>query len=153
MTLDQQLQLSLALLLSALLSLLIGYDRERRNKSAGLRTHMLAGVGSCLFTILSMNAFPEGDPTRVASNIVTGIGFLGAGTIIHTPRRAKALTTAASIWATAAIGMAVGTGAWLIAIVGTLIIWSILALLPQVDIGASQNEKSEDGHSNDYDNP
>jgi len=134
MSLEQQLSLSLSLLLSAFLSLIIGFDRQRRHKSAGLRTHMLTGVGACLFTMLSIHAFPNGDPTRVASNIVTGIGFLGAGTIIHTKSRAKALTTAASIWITASVGMAVGVGAWFLAIVATLMIWGTLAILPRFDV-------------------
>ena len=81
-------------------------------------------ISSCL---------PSGDPTRIASNIVTGIGFLGAGTIIQRRGEAHELTTAASIWATAAVGMAVGTMAWFLAICGTLLIWSILAIIRLVE--------------------
>ena len=129
MTLEQQVVITVQLILATLLSMIIGMDRERNHKSAGLRTHMLTGLGSCLFTALSFHAFPAGDPTRVASNIVTGIGFLGAGTIVRRGDEAGDLTTAASIWSTAAIGMAVGTSAWFLAVSGTIIIWSILAVI------------------------
>lgn len=131
MTLAQQFEAGLWLLLAVLLSMVIGLERERRHRPAGLRTHMLVGGGACLFTILSYYAFPAGDPTRIAANIVTGVGFLGAGTImqLHSERDVKDLTTAASIWATAAVGMAVGMGAWFLAILTTLIIWFILAVI------------------------
>lgn len=134
MSLEAQLEAGIYLILATLLSMIIGIDRERRQQqagvhSAGLRTHMLTGVGACLFTLLSIHAFPGGDTTRIAANIVTGIGFLGAGTIIRGRHGAYDLTTAASIWATAAVGMAVGAGVWLLAAFGTLIIWIILAVI------------------------
>ncbi|MAU10593.1 MAG: magnesium transporter MgtC [Anaerolineaceae bacterium] len=138
MSIEFQLLTSLELLLSTFLSMLVGLERDRRNQPAGLRTHMLVGFGSCLFTILSFHAFPGSDPARVAAQVVTGIGFLGAGTILHLHRThgasdIKHLTTAASIWATAGIGMAVGTGAWLLAINGTLITWIILAVVRRLE--------------------
>ncbi|RMG84637.1 MAG: MgtC/SapB family protein [Chloroflexi bacterium] len=129
MSLELQATIVLELLLAAFLSMVIGLDRERRRRPAGLRTHMLVGVGACLFTTLSFHAFPAGDPTRVASNIVTGIGFLGAGTIVQSKQQVRDLTTAASIWATAAVGMAVGTGSWFLAIGAVVIIWNILAIV------------------------
>jgi len=129
MPLNLQLEISLELVFAAFLSMIIGIDRERRDRAAGLRTHMLVGLGACLFTTLSSHAFPNGDPTRVASNIVTGIGFLGAGTIIQRKSGVHNLTTAASIWATAAVGMAVGLGAWFLAICAVLLIWTILAII------------------------
>lgn len=132
-TLEQQFIITIQLMLAAILSMIIGIDRERHNKPAGLRTHMLTGVGACLFTALSMQAFPDGDPTRVASNIVTGIGFLGAGTIIVRNNEPRSLTTAASIWSTAAIGMSVGTSAWFLAITGTILIWFILVIIHRVE--------------------
>lgn len=127
-SLEQQFALSLNILLAGLLSALIGIDREQRARNdAGLRTHMLVGMGSCLFTLLSIHAFGgNGDPARVAAQIVSGIGFLGAGVIIFRGRRVHNLTTAASVWVTAAIGMTVGTGAWLLGIVATLIVWFTL---------------------------
>jgi len=129
MSLELQFQAVFQIALAAFLSMIIGLDRERRLQPAGLRTHMLVGMGACLFTILSEYAFPSGDPTRIASNIVVGIGFLGAGTIIKGKRDVHALTTAASIWTTAAVGTAVGTGAWFLALCSTLLIWIVLAVI------------------------
>lgn len=128
MSLFIQAQIIVELLLAAFLSTLIGIDRESRNQPAGLRTHMLVGVGSCLFTSLSIYAFSS-DTARVAAQIVTGIGFLGAGTIIQRQGHPHHLTTAASIWATAAVGMAVGAGAWFLALGATLIIWLVLVVV------------------------
>lgn len=138
MSIEVQLLTSLQLLLATFLSMLVGLERDRRNQPAGLRTHMLVGFGACLFTILSFHAFQGGDPSRVAAQVVSGIGFLGAGTILHLRHAnggsdVKHLTTAASIWATAGIGMAVGTGAWLLAINGTLITWIILAVVRRLE--------------------
>jgi putative Mg2+ transporter-C (MgtC) family protein len=129
MSLQLQAEASLLLLLAALLSMVVGLDRERRHRPAGLRTHMLVGMGACMFTLLSRHAFPGGDPARVASNVVTGVGFLGAGAIIQRKHDVHDLTTAANIWATAAIGMAVGSGAWLLATSATVIMWVILAVI------------------------
>ncbi len=147
MSLELQATIVLELLLAAFLSMVIGLDRERRRRPAGLRTHMLVGVGACLFTTLSFHAFPAGDPTRVASNIVTGIGFLGAGTIVQSKRQVRDLTTAASIWATAAVGMAVGTGSWFLAIGAVVIIWNILAIVRRFEDkereARAQREKQE----------
>jgi putative Mg2+ transporter-C (MgtC) family protein len=134
MSLTEQAEIALLLLLAAFLSALVGMDRERRDKDAGLRTHMLVGVGACLFTALSRLAFPYADAARVASNIVTGVGFLGAGVIWRSKDKVHDLTTAASIWATAAIGMTVGAGAWFLAIAGTVVIWIILAVLAYLPI-------------------
>lgn len=130
MSLFTQAEVAIELLLAAFLSMVIGIDREGRNAPAGLRTHMLVGVGACLFTVLSFHAFPGSDPARVAAQIVTGIGFLGAGTILQQKDGGvRHLTTAASIWATAAVGMTVGTGAWFLALAATLIMWFILDVI------------------------
>jgi putative Mg2+ transporter-C (MgtC) family protein len=133
MTLELQLQASLQLALAALLSMTIGLERDRRQQPAGLRTHMLVGLGACLFTLISFHAFPGSDPARVAAQVVTGIGFLGAGAILRHREQGEAdikhLTTAASIWMTAAVGMTVGTGAWFLATAATLTAWVILAIL------------------------
>lgn len=130
MSLFTQAEVAIELLLAAFLSMVIGIDREGRNAPAGLRTHMLVGVGACLFTVLSFHAFPGSDPARVAAQIVTGIGFLGAGTILQQQDGGvRHLTTAASIWATAAVGMTVGTGAWFLALAATLIMWFILDVI------------------------
>jgi putative Mg2+ transporter-C (MgtC) family protein len=124
-----QAEFLVQLILAAFLGMVIGLDREYRNQPAGLRTHMLVGLGSCLFTVLSIYAFPGSDPARVAAQVVVGIGFLGAGTIINRDGQTHHLTTAASIWATAAVGMAVGTGAWFLGLGAALLIWVILAVI------------------------
>lgn len=129
MTLETQVFVILELSLAAFLGMVLGIERERRHSPAGMRTHMLVAVGSCLFTALSFAAFPGSDTSRVAAQIVTGIGFLGAGTIIRERGDVHELTTAASIWATAAIGMAVGARAWLLALGGTIVIWFILSVI------------------------
>jgi putative Mg2+ transporter-C (MgtC) family protein len=131
MSLELQFQIGGMLLLAALLSMVIGLDRELHSP-AGLRTHMLVGLGACLFTQLSIHGFANGDPARIAAQVVTGIGFLGAGTILQRKGSVHHLTTAASIWSTAAVGMAVGVGAWFLAILATLIIWFILAIVRHV---------------------
>lgn len=131
MSLELQFEASLRLLLAMTLSMVIGLDRDRRSP-AGLRTHMLVGLGACLFTLVSIYAFPSGDPARVAAQIVAGIGFLGAGVIMQQRSQGgervdvKHLTTAASIWFTAAVGMTVGAGAGFLATTATLIAWIVL---------------------------
>ena len=118
----------LRLLVAAVLGAAVGVEREIHDHPAGTRTHLLVAVGSALFTILSAHGFGgiEGaapvDPTRIAAQIVTGIGFLGAGAIIHYGTSVKGLTTAASLWATAAIGLAAGTAQYLLAAVATVLV-------------------------------
>lgn len=104
---------------------IIGYERERIHRPAGLRTHIIVGIGSLIFSIVSVELFPD-DPARIASGIVTGIGFLGAGTIFREKDVVKGLTTAASLWATAAVGMALAFGEYVLAITGSLIIYLVL---------------------------
>lgn len=123
------LEMVLRLLLAAALGAVIGYQRERTGKAAGLRTHMLICVGAALFTLAGIFGFTGGDPTRVGAGIVTGIGFLGAGAILHRQRGiVEGLTTAASIWTTAAIGLSAGTGLYLLAVVAAVIILVVLSL-------------------------
>ncbi len=143
MSLEQQAVATLQILLTAFLCMIIGLEREYDHKPAGLRTHMLTGVGACLFTLLSLYAFPGSDTGRIASNVVTGVGFLGAGVIFKRHGSVHDLTTAASLWATAAIGMAVATGAWLLAMAVTVIIWLILEV---VKWGAIRMERSPRVH-------
>jgi len=117
LTPDDLLKLFLALLAGGL----IGAEREFRDKSAGFRTMILICVGAALFTVLSARLAPDSDPSRIAANIVTGIGFLGAGVILEERGRVTGLTTAATIWLSAALGMAAGMGQFvLLAITTTL---------------------------------
>ncbi len=120
---DIVLRLALALLASAL----VGLEREKTKHAAGMRTHMLVCVGATLITLVSMDVFPE-DPARVAAGIVTGVGFLGAGTIFRDKNNVRGLTTAASIWAVAGVGLALGTGAYFIATVAAAAIFLTLEL-------------------------
>lgn len=130
------------LFIALILSGLIGFEREINNHSAGFRTHILVGVGSCLMMILSIFGFISFmeqydnirfDPARIPSYVISGIGFLGAGTIIVYGGTIKGLTTAASIWAVAGIGLVVGAGMYSVAIVTTLIILTSLIFLNQIE--------------------
>ena len=115
------------ILIAAAIGGLIGYERERAQKPAGLRTHLLVCVGAALFTIGSIYGFGiRSDPSRVAAAIVVGIGFLGAGTIFRGEGIIVGLTTAATIWATAAIGLAVGAGLYLVAITTAIVVFIAL---------------------------
>ncbi len=128
-----QLEMVLRLLLAAGLGAAIGWQRERANKPAGLRTHILICLGAALFTVTGAFGFVGGDPGRVAAGIVTGVGFLGAGAILHRQGGiVVGLTTAASIWTVAAIGMAVGAGQVLLALVATVIAMIVLLLPHQI---------------------
>ena len=125
------------LIVAAILGGLIGLERETGRRPAGLRTYMLVSTGSALFTMLSIYAFPTvggiRDTARVAAQIVSGIGFLGAGTVWQTKGSVKGLTTAAGLWVAAAIGMAVGTGFGLLATAATLIVLAILTVMLQLE--------------------
>src|SRR4029453_19355588 len=133
------------LALAAALGSVLGFERELREREAGLRTHLLVSVGSALFTIVSAYGFREfltsgdqvvrADPTRIAAQIVTGIGFSGAGAIIRQGLSIRGLTTAATLWVAAAIGMAAGAGYYPGAIIGTVI--TLIALWP-LRVGAYQ---------------
>ncbi len=124
----EDLLITLRLLLAALLGGAIGFQREERHKPAGLRTHMLICVGAALFTAVSIFVF-NNDP-RIAAGVVTGIGFLGAGTIIFRSREGlvTGLTTAATIWVSAGIGVAVGSGLYIASVVTTALTLIVLFL-------------------------
>jgi putative Mg2+ transporter-C (MgtC) family protein len=121
-------EILLKLAVSLLIGLALGTEREYRNKSAGIRTIMLICLGSTIFTIVSMKVSHETEVGRIASNIVTGIGFLGAGAIMREGLSISGLTTASTIWVTAALGMAVGYGEYLLAITASVIAMSVLIL-------------------------
>ncbi|MFH1381450.1 MAG: MgtC/SapB family protein [Chloroflexota bacterium] len=125
-----ELEAVLRLVLAALLGGIIGFQREREKKPAGLRTHILICLGAAVFTVASMYGFGLADPARVAAGIVTGIGFLGAGAIIqrHEGGVVVGLTTAATIWIVAGIGVTAGAGLYWIAVVTTVIALIVLYL-------------------------
>ena len=139
-------ELIVRLALAAALGAVIGFEREWRDRTAGLRTHMLVCIGSAAFTIVSAYGFSEwyeaipedaranivSDPTRIAAQIVTGIGFLGAGAIFRSEDGIKGLTTAASLWVMAAIGLAAGAGYYELAVASTVLILLVLVALRQV---------------------
>lgn len=126
----------LRLLLAVVLGGLIGLEREAHGRPAGLRTHILVCLGSALFTVISESyTGHNSDPSRIASQIVSGIGFLGAGTIIRQGSIVRGLTTAASLWTTAAIGMAAGAGGRLmyLAIFASIIVFFTLGLISRIE--------------------
>jgi putative Mg2+ transporter-C (MgtC) family protein len=128
--LDGAIAIAVRLTVAAILGALIGLEREIHDHPAGMRTHLLVSLGSAGFTVLSIEAFtaPGADPARIAAQIVTGVGFLGAGAILKEGATIRGLTTAASLWAVAAVGMAVGAGAWEVAVVTTALV--IVSLWP-----------------------
>lgn len=124
-------EIILRILLSSLAGVAIGYNREKINRPAGIRTHALLSLGACVLTILSLIAFYDpinkaGDPGRIAAQIVSGIGFLGAGTILKNGNKVKGLTTAATLWVSASIGMTFGAGKYYIGLISLIVTLLIL---------------------------
>lgn len=139
---ESLLKLGLALLVGTL----IGGEREIRNKAAGLRTLILISVGSMLFTMLSGLLGAANETGRIASNIVTGIGFLGAGAIMREGLTVSGLTTASTIWVTAALGMAVGAGEYAVALFGTVVVLAVLTVFGYLQSFIEQYQKSIELH-------
>jgi putative Mg2+ transporter-C (MgtC) family protein len=121
------------LLVAVLIGGLLGAERELRRKSAGFRTNILIALGSAIFTIASMTLAGGGDPTRITAQIVTGIGFLGAGTILRNREGVQGLTTAATVWVNAALGVAAGGGQFRLAIIGGAIVLGVLLVLGPIE--------------------
>ena len=117
----------LRLILAAVASGLVGFERESVHKPAGIRTHMLVGLGSALFVLAILSVLP-GEAARIMAGIATGIGFLGAGTIFRAKDHVVGLTTAASIWAVAAIGLTFGLGEYVLAVVAAILVLLVLQL-------------------------
>ncbi|HHY46021.1 MAG TPA: methyltransferase [Firmicutes bacterium] len=131
-----QLEVTWRLAFACLLGGLIGLERERHGRPAGFRTHILVSLGAALVMILSIYAFPgtaTRDPARLAAQVVSGIGFLGAGTIMREGATIKGLTTAASLWVVSAIGLAVGSGFYLAASITTALVVSTLFFLDRIE--------------------
>jgi len=130
-------EIAFRLLIAFILGGVIGFEREKKGRSAGLRTHILVSAGSCLIMLVSLYIYElykqevALDPGRIAAGVVTGIGFLGAGTIIRSAQEVRGLTTAASVWLSAAIGLAVGCGFLSGAFITTIIaLLTLLVLKP-----------------------
>ncbi len=131
--------LALRIVLSGILGAVIGYERQARHKAAGLRTHMLVSMGSCLIMILSYKIYymveghTNADPARLAAQVVSGIGFLGAGSIMKDGLNVRGLTTAASLWVVSAVGLTVGAGFYEGAIFVTVMILVVLGILTKIE--------------------
>jgi len=119
-------EMVLRLVLAAIAGGIVGYERKKVHKPAGMRTHMLVSTGAALFTLVSISHFA--DSARIVGGIVTGIGFLGAGTIFRSKDSIKGLTTAASLWAVAAVGIGIAVGLYLISVASVILIMIILGL-------------------------
>ena len=136
-------QIVVRLLLAALLGGLVGFQRERRGKAAGLRTHMLVALGAAFFVLIPAQAgMPLADLSRVLQGIITGVGFLGAGTILkrQASEEIEGLTTAAGLWLTAAVGSAAGMGRETSAVLCTVLALIVLSLLPRIRPRAHSEE-------------
>lgn len=135
LSLATQLDLGLRLTVGLVLGAIIGLERELHRQPAGFRTHSLVALGAALFTVVGAFGFSGElvDPTRIAAQVVSGIGFIGAGTILQYRGHIRGLTTAASLWAVAAIGMAAGAGLYVLAVIGTVLVLVILSLLDSVE--------------------
>jgi len=135
MLLQLQVDLSLRMLIAAAMGAILGFNRQHYDHPAGLRTHTLVAIGAALFTSLSLTAFGTSNPGVVAAQVITGIGFLGAGSIIRGSdvHQVHGITTAAGIWTTAAIGMACGAGFYFVALVGTLLTWFVLEVVRRIE--------------------
>ncbi len=132
-----------SLLVAAGLTFVIGFEREYHGHAAGLRTHLLVGIGSALIMVISVYGFstldfPNRDPARLAAQVISGIGFLGAGTIVQTGIDVKGLTTASTLWLVMAIGLAAGSGNFVIAVLATLIAFFMLVAMRKVERFASR---------------
>ncbi len=133
------LEMSIRLLVAALCGAGVGYQREHANKAAGFRTHILVALGSALFTEVSLFGFGDhADPARVAAQVVVGIGFIGAGAILHSRAAVTGLTTAASIWVTAAVGMSAGVGMYFVTLLTTAIVLVVLQIQKHREVQVEQ---------------
>ncbi len=147
------LEMTARLVLAALCGAGVGYQREHANKAAGFRTHILVALGAALYTIISVFGFGDrADPARVAAQVVVGIGFIGAGAILHSRTSVSGLTTAASIWVVAAIGMAAGIGMYTVTIVTTAIVLAVLQLQKHREVQVEQSASQHPAASNPTNN-
>ncbi len=144
-----EIEMLLRLVLAVILSGIIGMEREALNKSAGFRTHILVGIGACLMMIISLSmpfirmpgnfAVMNCDPARIAAQVVSGIGFLGAGAIMSSGGKVRGLTTAASLWAVAGIGLCVGAGLYITSLGAAILTFATLSLFARVEDRIQKN--------------
>ena len=128
------INLLLRLLLSFIAGFIIGFEREKSGHPAGLKTHILVSIGACLIAIVSIEAFEGGDPARLAAQVVSGIGFIGAGAIMRDNSGGiKGITTAATLWITACIGLGFGSGMFLYTIIGLLLVTATLIFVKKIE--------------------
>lgn len=144
-----EMQIIIRLVLAVILGGIVGIEREIKKRSAGLRTHILVCIGASLIMLTSMHLFDiykdiaQIDPGRIAAGVVTGIGFLGAGAIIRGGDNVRGLTTAATLWIVAAIGMAVGCGFYLAAVISTILVLAVLSLIRRIEHRLSNIDKQK----------
>jgi len=129
MSVQAQLEAIIPVAMAMLLSGIIGLDREWRHSPAGIRTHMMVGMGSALVMVMGAQLYDDNSAARLAANVITGIGFLGAGVIIRRGSEVHELTTASSLWFVAILGMVAGAKLYVLATVSTLLGWIVLAVL------------------------
>lgn len=120
--------MALRTVLAALLGAVIGWERERHGREAGVRTYAAVSLGACVFGLISAHVTGTSDPTRIAAGVVTGVGFLGAGVILREQGRVAGLTTAATVWATAAVGLAIAFEMYMLGALTALLIFGLLAM-------------------------
>jgi putative Mg2+ transporter-C (MgtC) family protein len=143
-TMEQAVRVTLRLFAATFLAAVVGYERERTGKSAGLRTHMLVALSSAIFVLAPLEAGISDDGiSRVVQGIAAGIGFIGAGAILKvtTEREIQGLTTAAGLWMTAAVGLAAGMGRYGLAAISVALAWLILALLARIELAHPADDK------------
>lgn len=138
---NYELTILFRIILAVGLSFVLGFERELYKRPAGLRTHILVCVASCLIMLVSMYGFEEGDPARLASQVVSGIGFLGAGAIIRGDKDIKGITTAATVWMSAMIGLACGNGFYFGAILVTVCALVILTIFRGIETKIAESSK------------
>lgn len=150
-------EIFIRILIAAALGALIGFERERSHKSAGLRTNALVAMGAALLTIISLSFVgPGADPSRIISNIIVGIGFIGGGAILHEGSKVVGITTAATLWVVAAIGIAVGMGFYREALFTAGVVYFILTVLWLVEKKMTAGISHENGgneRNNDLNQP
>jgi putative Mg2+ transporter-C (MgtC) family protein len=145
---ELELLFTTRILIATALGMLVGLERQLHGRDAGLRTYAAVSMGACMFSLTSQHIPGVVDPSRMAANIVTGVGFLGAGMILRSGDRTYGLTTAATVWATAAVGTAVGFGMYVMGTLGAVMVFTLLAIhhLPGLRRRGTTTNEQDQGH-------